>query len=116
MKTIYILLLINLNLIFNQPSIIGNWKTDLDNSIIKIDILNNVIEGKIIKSDDPKNIGVVVIKSVKNNQVKYKCEIYDPKVKKYFDATIELLNQNKLQVKASCCFGLFSETYIWNRL
>lgn len=95
----------------------GKWKTGLENTVVEFTINSAVVSGNIIASDDKKNIGVLVIKSVvalKNG--KYECKIYDPKVKKYFDATMEFLNQNSLQVKATCCFGLFSETYIWERL
>ncbi len=99
----------------SENALIGSWKTELDNSVVKIEVKNNVFEGVIIKSDEPKYIGIKVIKSVYKFEGKYKCQIYDPKVKKYFDATIELINESKLEVKASCCFGLFSKTDIWER-
>ena len=86
----------------SENTLVGSWKTELDNSVVKIEMKNNVFEG-------------VIIKSVSKFEGKYKCQIYDPNVKKYFDATIELINENKLEVRASCCFGLFSETYVWER-
>jgi len=99
----------------SENTLIGIWKTELNNSVVKIEVKNNVFEGVIIKSDEPKYIGIKVIKSVYKFEGKYKCQIYDPKVKKYFDATIELINESKLEERASCCLGLFSETYIWER-
>ncbi|MBL7936001.1 MAG: DUF2147 domain-containing protein [Bacteroidia bacterium] len=95
----------------------GRWKTELDNSVVEFAMNSGVVSGKIIASDDKKNIGIVVIKSIvaiKNG--KYECNIYDPKLKRYFDATLAFLDKDRLQVKASCCFGLFNETYTWKRL
>lgn len=95
----------------------GRWKTGLENSVVEFTTNSGVVSGKIIASDDKNNIGIVVITSVtalKNG--KYKCDIYDPKVKRHFDGTLNFLNPDRLQVKASCCFGLYSETYVWKRL
>lgn len=99
----------------SENTLIGNWKTELNNSVVKIEMNNNVLEGIIINSDEPKYIGVKIIQSVYKFEGKYKCQIYDPKVKKYFDATIELINESKIKVRVSCCLGLFSETYKWDR-
>lgn len=95
----------------------GRWNTGLDNSVVEFTTVSGVVSGKIIASDDKKNIGIVVIKSLitlKNST--YTCEVYDPKFQKYFDATLVFLDQNRLQVKVSCCLGLINETYVWKRL
>lgn len=95
----------------------GRWATGLENTIVEFANDKSGISAKIIASDDQKNIGVQVIKSVVAHQTnQYKCEIFDPKVGKYFDAKLKLLDPNTLQVRATCCFGLFSETYLWKRL
>ncbi len=95
----------------------GKWKTGLENSVVEFTENSGVVIGRIIASDDKNNVGVLVIKSVlASKNGKYDCEIYDPKLKRYFDAKLVFLDQNTLQVKASCCFGLFSETYIWKRI
>lgn len=94
----------------------GKWKTELENTIVEFTSKSGVIYGYIIASDNKKSVGVLIIKSVtalKNN--KYECEIYDPKFKKYFNASMEFLDQDSLQIKATCCLGLFSETYVWVR-
>jgi len=95
----------------------GKWATGLDNTIVEIKINSGVTTGKIIDSDDKNIIGITVIKTVvslKNGT--YNCEIYDPKLKKYFDATLEFRQDGVLKVKATCCFRLFSETYYWKKL
>jgi uncharacterized protein (DUF2147 family) len=95
----------------------GKWATGLNNTIVEITTNYGVLTGKITDSDDKKLIGITVIKTVvKNKNGTYSCEIYDPKLKKYFDATLESLQDGKLKVKATCCLGFFSETYFWQRI
>ena len=33
----------------SENALIGSWKTELDNSVVKIEMKNNVFEGVIIK-------------------------------------------------------------------
>ncbi|MFO0320820.1 MAG: DUF2147 domain-containing protein [Bacteroidota bacterium] len=101
----------------NRQLLLGKWYTELDNSTIEINNSKEGINGIIIKSDDKSHIGKLVIKEIKKyGSNKFTAEIYDPKIKKYFDATLSLIDTNTLQVKVTCCLGFFSETYTWKRL
>lgn len=115
MKTLLIALLLNLfglNL-SAQENLSGIWKTDKDNTHVKIERQNDVFIGKVISSDD-KNImpGTLMIKKLKLKKEKLEGEIYVPSREQWFDGTFQVSGSN-LTITVTLLF--ISKSVVWTK-
>ena len=97
-------------------SIYGKWDTGLDHAVVQITQKGTAPVGTIVQSDDIHQIGTVVMEEIKPHPGGgFTCTIFDPKVERRFDARVHLTVDGRMRVKVSCCFGLYSETFYWQK-
>lgn len=88
-------------------------QTDLDNSVVPI----KVSEESINASDNSDSLSALVLRELaRKGEQKWRAEIYDPKVKRCFEAFINRKTHDQLYVTASCCRGLLSDRPIWRQV
>jgi uncharacterized protein (DUF2147 family) len=114
-KTIMIITLCFLGAaLYAQTEITGIWNTGKDNTLVKIYEKDGVYLGEVVSSDNPKaEIGKQIIKDLKNKGGKWKGKLYAAKKKKWFNAKMDLEDDNlKITVKS----GLFKKTIEWKKV
>jgi len=115
MKKIFFAILLSLFTIsvWAQDNLPGIWKTDKDNTLVKIEKQDGLFIGKVISSDD-KDVtpGTVVIKDTKIEKGILKGQLYLFKKKSWFQATFKM-EGNKLKVTGK--WTIFSHSVLWTR-
>lgn len=98
---------------YTQSPIEGVWATGKDNTMIEIRGTDDVLEGKIQASDNPKaEVGTRIIKNLREDDGSYKGELYIIKMQRWVHATFSP-NGEKLIVTVSA--GFRSKTIEWER-
>jgi uncharacterized protein (DUF2147 family) len=99
--------------LFSQSDISGTWNTGDQNTLVKIEKVNDVYVGKIVSSDNSKaKIGAKLIKDVKLKNNKFKGEMYAPKKGEWYDA--EFTKKGSiLEIEISA--GFMSKTVEWTK-
>ncbi len=115
MKSILLTLLITL-MGFHleaQEKITGTWKTEKDNTLVKIEKQNDAYIGKVISSDN-ENIepGSLIVRSIKPQKGNMKGQIFIHRWDKWYDGTFQVLD-NKMKVSVSISF--ISKTVEWTK-
>lgn len=97
----------------SQDNLSGTWKTDKDNTLVKIEKQNDIFIGKAISSDD-KNIkpGTLMIKNLKLKNGKLEGEIYVPNREQWFDGSFQVQN-DKMKITVTLAF--ISKTVVWTK-
>ncbi len=109
---IIIFVLFTLN-VSAQDNVLGIWKTDKDNTLVKIEKQGNSIFGKVISSDDQDvKPGTVIIKEAKQEKGITKGQLYLFKKSRWFQATFEV-QDNKLKVTGKWAF--ISYSVLWTK-
>ncbi len=99
--------------LFAQSNLSGTWNTGKYNTLVKIYKNEAVYIGKIISSDNPKaKIGKLLIKDLKLDNGEWKCQLYAPKRKEWYDAEMEK-DGDILEITVSV--GFFSKTVEWKK-
>ncbi len=96
-----------------QDYLPGIWKTDKDNTLVRIEKQGDVFEGKVISSDD-ENIkpGTVMLKDVKSKKEKLEGKIYVPARDTWLEGTFEV-SGDKLKITAKIAF--ISKSVVWTK-
>ena len=96
-----------------QDNLSGTWKTDKDNTLVKIEKQNDVFIGKVISSDD-KNVkqGTSMIKDLKLEKGKLKGQIYVLRRKKWYDGSFQV-SDDKLTITVTLAF--ISKSVVWTK-
>lgn len=96
-----------------QDSFSGTWKTDKDNTLVKIEKQNDVFIGKVISSDDQNSKpGTLVIKDLKLKKGKWEGQIYVVSRKRWFNGSF-LTSDNQLKITVTLAF--ISKTVVWTK-
>ncbi len=115
MKSFLIVSLLSINTLSlsAQNSLISSWKTDKDNTVVRIEKQGDVFIGKVISSDD-ENIkpGTVMLKEVKPKKEKLEGKIYLPERDTWLDGTFEV-SGDKLKITAKIAF--ISKSVVWTK-
>ncbi len=114
MKKFSILILVLfVALSMNAQTIVGVWNTGKDNTKVKITKVNDIYNGKIHSSDNPKaKIGNPILKDVKFSNGKGKGKIYAAKKGKWYEVILEE-SGDKLNVTIKV--GFKSKTLTWEK-
>ncbi|WP_293908289.1 DUF2147 domain-containing protein [Sphingobacterium sp. UBA5670] len=96
-----------------QDNLSGIWKTDKDNTLVKIEKQQNVFIGKVISSDDKESKpGTLVIKDLKEEKGKLKGKIYVVSRDQWFNGTFQATDKT-LKIAVSLAF--ISKTVEWTK-
>ncbi len=118
-----------------DDSIVGLWMTAEQEGLIKIYKNTNTIEGLVFKSVNPKDanrvdinnpdpeqrnrslLGLVILKGFNFDGEKRWTggQIYYPKTGMTYQASLELINENKLTLRGYVGLPLFGRTENWTR-
>lgn len=96
-----------------QDNVSGIWKTDKDNTLVRIEKQGDSFIGKVISSDD-KDVkpGTIIIKEGKQEKGIIKGQLYLFKKSRWFQATFEAQG-NKLKVTGKWTF--ITHTVHWTK-
>jgi len=96
-----------------QDNFSGTWKTDKDNTLVKIEKQNDVFIGKVISSDDQNTKpGTLIIKDLKAKKGKWEGQIYVAARKKWFNGSF-LVSDNQLKITVT--LAIISKTVVWTK-
>lgn len=115
MKHVMIMILISMSCITMsaKDSLAGYWKTNRNNTVVKIESQDDVFTGKIISTEDNENrIGSLIIKDVKLNNGEWQGKIYAPKRNEWYNAKFNVLD-DKLTIIITV--GFFVRTLEWSK-
>ncbi|MCO6175926.1 DUF2147 domain-containing protein [Flavobacterium sp. NRK F10] len=99
---------------YAQDNLLGTWKTDTDNTLVKIEKQGNSIVGKVISSDNKEAApGTVIIKETKYEKGILSGQLYLFKKKRWFQTTFEVQG-NKLKVTGK--LSIMSHTVHWTKV
>jgi uncharacterized protein (DUF2147 family) len=96
-----------------QKPVEGVWATGKDNTMVEIRGTDDVLEGKIQASDNPKaEVGTRIIKNLREDDGSYKGELYIIRMQRWVNATFSPKGE-KLIVPVSA--GFRSKSIEWDR-
>lgn len=97
----------------HAQSLIGIWKTSTGNTKIEILQFDGGCVGKIKSSDNKKaEIGEIILKKLKKENVKWTGKLYAPKRKEWYDVDV-FRKDNTLELKINV--GYFGKTITWEK-
>ncbi len=96
-----------------QNNFSGIWNTGNNDTMVKIEKLNDIFSGKIISSNNQNaKPGTLIMKDVALKKGKWKGKLYSPQRGEWYDAEI-VPESNRLMITVSV--GFFSKTIEWTR-
>ena len=115
LRIVFALLVFSLCSVMNyaQSDLSGAWDMGEQNTVLKMELENDIYIGTIISSDNPKvDIGKLIVKDVKQNKGIWQGKLYAVKKDNWMDAEFSPEN-DKLSVKVKA--GFMSKTLMWTK-
>lgn len=99
--------------LYSQTDITGVWNTGDQNTLVKIEKVEDVFIGKIVSSDNPSaKIGNTLIKDVILKKGKWTGQMFAPRKGEWYDAEFKA-KENILEIEISV--GFMSKTLEWTK-
>ena len=99
---------------FAQSTLLGNWKTGEENTIVSITETEGVLSGLIVSSDNKNaRIGKPLIRNIKADGKQWKGELYAAKKEKWINADFKV---EKTTLFIDVKVGFLSKTFEWNKV
>lgn len=111
--SVLVLFLLTSTSLMAQNSILGQWHTGQECTIIEVIEIKGKIEGRIVESSNAKvPIGKFILKDVYSNTEGVKGKLYSLRKNKWFEAT---LSPRSNEMHVTIAAGLAKRTVVWKR-